>query len=1170
MKRFVVLGCVLCFALSAFAGEGELGWWNIVESNYGLDLVKARDEALETVSKSSSSSDVLAATTWWEQHLDLVSRPEEILAADPIVSDPEISYVLARIEAKLKGGAPRGALREASVSGPYGVLDVLDLERGDVPADADLPPLPTPFTAYGTPFNLGLSRVDAWVGPPEEVAQGGVWLLSWTLEASEDQEGWLVLEAIGSADLKLDGGEAVRLRECGRIDPMTTWYRVNLASGIHRLRIAMSSPRRPGARLTLIGDDGQPLNLKVDIGVTDTELAESRLNRSSPRAYESVLAAADSDGATVRELLLGAYLAGHRGDAWAKRGLLERAARLDPQNPIPAVELAGFFLQSPTGNAPEADFRQAMNQLRRAGDLPISALVGHQLALRQRRAEDAEVIARQLIEEHDDDPRVLQLWAGEAIRKGWDREAEEMLQRARESSPGARFIFELSLRVLETLERWEERRALMLARAEREPTSLSLIEGLATDCSVDTAVELLENLSKTYSNPAFDVALLRLLVESGDFESASSQLEVSASRWGMMPTFDRSALILAAQDAEQLEERLASAMSRNSYDLELQTLAWRLGADRFYEPFRVETAPLLEAEQPESSADSVLLLDQAVEKVFRDGSSIYYYHGLTRTMTPEGARLASVMEWMPGAVPIRLRVIKGDGSIVVPNAGPDQNGVVQLTDLQAGDVIEEEYVSSVGPTLASDRGHMSPYIYRFADSERTFGRSEYALVVPDGVELKIEGLFDGLAFEERTVGSDRVLSWRADDVPPMNREPFAPPEQELLPWVTYGFGVRWEDVGDLLRDRMLGIVRSSPDLKRWGQTKLSGETVVDRLEGLIEAVVSEVEVGQRVLNLSQNAGANFSVRRGNRLAIVASVLLDAGWEVDLVLSRPFAFARTHLQVPNMDTFGVPLLRVRYESEEVWLDLEEQRRGVGHIRPELQRSDALALPLSDPKSSVEYIDELPSFANPELEDVVRIIADIAEGGEAEIRVEMPFRGVTAERMTERIRGLSVDEAEIAFRQIALGMYSGAENVRGSLSDTEYGALMTLEMSLQRACEVEGDRMVCRTLPVSRLLSPVLASLPERKFPLVLQLPILQTIEVDLTVPDGWFIERNERRIETEWGSVKETLNRRPDGLESILSFEVPAQIISPERYAEFSRFCRALDELVRRPPVIEKK
>ena len=114
------------------------------------------------------------------------------------------------------------------------------------------------------------------------------------------------------------------------------------------------------------------------------------------------------------------------------------------------------------------------------------------------------------------------------------------------------------------------------------------------------------------------------------------------------------------------------------------------------------------------------------------------------------------------------------------------------------------------------------------------------------------------------------------------------------------------------------------------------------------------------------------------------------------------------------------------------------------------------------------------------------------------------------------------------------------------------------------------MTCRALTLLRPLSPALAPLPERKFPLVLQLPILQGVELDVDVAPGWTIDRAARQIDTEWGRVTETLEKKPNGLLSRLRLEIPAQVVTPEDYPEFSRFCRAVDELTGRPPVIERK
>ena len=173
MKRTIVLWFLVIAWLPICVGASEGSWWRMMEANRQLDFLTARDEALATVAQNHDPAQVLAAVAWWKKHLEILSRPEEILSADPAVSDPELTFLLAQIEAELHGDVPKGALPQVSVSGPFGVLDNLDLERGAAPPDHQMPPLPTVFEGYGTAFNVPFSRNDAWGGPPEQMIQGG-------------------------------------------------------------------------------------------------------------------------------------------------------------------------------------------------------------------------------------------------------------------------------------------------------------------------------------------------------------------------------------------------------------------------------------------------------------------------------------------------------------------------------------------------------------------------------------------------------------------------------------------------------------------------------------------------------------------------------------------------------------------------------------------------------------------------------------------------------------------------------------------------------------------------------------------------------------------------------------------------------------------------------------
>ena len=556
-----------------------------------------------------------------------------------------------------------------------------------------------------------------------------------------------------------------------------------------------------------------------------------------------------------------------------------------------------------------------------------------------------------------------------------------------------------------------------------------------------------------------------------------------------------------------------------------------------------------------------------MERVYPDGSSIYYYHGLTRARTPVGARQAATLQHLDETVVLKLEIVKPDGRVVVPrDVLPGVRDQV-LSGVEEGDVVEEEYVATVPAAGSSRRGHLSPYVYRFADPERAFGISEYVLLVPETVNLELDGRFEGLEREEWTDHDLRVIRWRATGMSPVPDEPFAPPIQELLPWVTYGFDVTWQDVGDSIRERVLRTLVTSPELDRWAAPLMVGDDPERVLRTVVDALADEVEPGRSALELGLTVGACFSRRSGGRLGILAALLADADWDVDLVLSRPLELASTRLAVPTMEGFFLPLLRVSRDNQTVWVDLGEDRRGVQHVDPVVQGSDGLAIPISSPEEEVSYLESLPSFDNPDLEERMDVRAVVSTEGDARIELEMPLRGTAAERLLSTLRGLPEERGRLVFGRVAAGLFPGAVAVEGEVRDQGELAVLRLGLKLPEACELAGDEMVCRHLVVTRPLAPTLASLPDRSLPLVLHLPHEQTVVLELEPPAGWSATWPERRFDAPWGEVREEMVGREGRALSTLELRIPAQVIEPDDYPGFVRFCHAVDELLTRPPVL---
>jgi hypothetical protein len=108
------------------------------------------------------------------------------------------------------------------------------------------------------------------------------------------------------------------------------------------------------------------------------------------------------------------------------------------------------------------------------------------------------------------------------------------------------------------------------------------------------------------------------------------------------------------------------------------------------------------------------------------------------------------------------------------------------------------------------------------------------------------------------------------------------------------------------------------------------------------------------------------------------------------------------------------------------------------------------------------------------------------------------------------------------------------------------------------------MTCRSLSLARPLAPSLASLPERRFPLVIRLPSIQVVELEVEPPPGWAEQRPARRLVTDFGRVEEERTAVGRRDRSTLTVELPAQVVPPESYRDFVRFCHAVDELTARP------
>ncbi len=1163
---YTLLGAALLVLCAA--NPVAAGWWEVMSADAHLDMERARQAALDTVAKPPHSREAAAAAGWWLENLSNLADPGEMLRTAGHPQDPELVFLLGKIAAELHQIPPPGSLPERVISGPWGVFGRLDLDRDIVPSHAALPPVGTRWSGSESHFSYRLRSADGFATIPAALQMGGLTLSTWPVQLAFSVDGFLVVEATGSVNLEVDGVLVDRIRFPGGQDPGVSWYEVQLAAGLHRIRTTALPMDGSGARITLLTVDGQTPTVEI----TRSEEPGAPLADSTVTPFHHDSPPTRTDRPPFQELLLAAELARLRNDSPKLRDSIEAALASAPDEPMVHLAAAAFYLLERTDSAPEVDYRRAREHLARCASLPSALLLEHFLARRQDRREDADRLNDQLVRLQSTDPRVLRLRINQAVIRGWAREAEEALDELASMLGAVTAVDRLRLGVFEALERWEERRSLLRRLAEDDPQRGEWVGLLADECCTDLAIDLIRKLKERVVDPDLDADFVRLLAQANRHDEALNQLRLALEHWGHLPTFDALLPFLLRENGQPWKDNLREVLSRQPDNLSLRSLAWRHEVlEPFWRPYEVDAQAFAKtAETSEEGVDSVLLLDQAVERIFDDGSSLYYYHGLSKALTPAGARQVSVLEQMPGGHRIKLRIIKPDGSIVVPADISGNGANVVLGEVENGDLVEEEYVAAVAAIAPGVRGHLSPYVYRFADSDRNFGLSEYILVMSSNQKLQADGLFAGVEYSDEVKDGLRVMRWRARDVAALPNEPFAPPIQEFLPWVTYGFGVTWEDVGDSLRGRLIGALRSSRDLDSFAATHLESDDPVVGLRSFVAALFDHVEDGPGLLDLGSTAGVSFSRERGNRLGVLAGALVAAGWGVDVVLTRPAPYAGTHLLVPSTDVFTVPVLRVRRGEHKIWIDPRQDKAGVASLSPIIQGSDGLVLPLDDALSPVTFEPKLPSFPNPGLEDRTRIEATIHASGGAHLQYSTSLRDTQATRFNETLQSVPRDRISQVFDRLAVSIFPGAQAVVGSVEEGDQGLEVTLDLEIADACDRTETTFSCRALVTNQPLAPVLASLPARQLPLVLQLPILRRHETVIHPPRGSSIDFTERKLSSRWGKVEEHIEQTDDTVRSIVTLQVYATRVAPDDYAEFARFCRAIDELLGRPPVFAQQ
>ncbi|PIE02798.1 MAG: hypothetical protein CSA81_05630 [Acidobacteria bacterium] len=606
---------------------------------------------------------------------------------------------------------------------------------------------------------------------------------------------------------------------------------------------------------------------------------------------------------------------------------------------------------------------------------------------------------------------------------------------------------------------------------------------------------------------------------------------------------------------EQAMKRLDNYLALVPHDATFRQMRSHLQGETYFEPYRVDTSEVIaEAAGKARSigADSELLLDQMMVRIFPDGSQMRYIHLVTRVLTKKGVDRESEVQLPPYAEILELRTIKQDGSIYYPEDIQNKN-TISLSSLSVGDFIDEEHIEYVPPAFYDQDGLDGNMSFIFQGVDRIYHHSECVLIYPEGLDLQfLEKNFPGEV--EKTTRNGLVYArWLTKDMPPLIPEPAMPNPGQIMPKISFTYQTDWHEIRDFFMHITATKMKPSQALKakarEWVEMYPDPR---ERAQFMYREICDAIEPENQFY---RNINLTWDLKAGNATLLLTALYNLADLPANLVFSRTRAFENTILDAPYPDLFFRAFIQLHLPDETLLLDANRKYLKFGHISPDFFGAKALIL---DPKR--EPVDFIP-VQGPQYEPVsasYRLV--IQQDGSLFGWGEESFDGFLASKLYTRYQEMSQPER---IKQVEAGVNERfpESRIKNVILDEEPkpgSFTISYDFDVENWTEIDSHTLeIPYPLPKSPLKEHY-SSLATRNYPVEIKSPILNQAHLILHAPEGfkWDFDNRSFQLETEFGSYQLEISTNTDKeLEIKRVYQLPYQQIGLEKYPDFQTFCQ---------------
>ncbi|MCA8911701.1 MAG: tetratricopeptide repeat protein, partial [Planctomycetes bacterium] len=192
-------------------------------------------------------------------------------------------------------------------------------------------------------------------------------------------------------------------------------------------------------------------------------------------------------------------------------------------------------------------------------------------------------------------------------------------------------------------------------------------------------------------------------------------------------------------------------------------------------------------------ADSAMILDEVVQFMYEDGSSVSYVHQIRKVLTQEGVDLRG-KDVVSGEL-ITARTIQADGTVLEPITQP--GGRVEFPGVKIGAYLDVAYLvrADGGPLRTLDG---DAYYFQDQNLNEPFAISRWVLITPKDRQLNV--VYHNLSPSDEgvtisaTPKDERVVhTWDVRNPRMPETERFMPSPLEFIPWIECVHPRDWRD-----------------------------------------------------------------------------------------------------------------------------------------------------------------------------------------------------------------------------------------------------------------------------------------------------------------------------------------------------------------------------------------